>query len=243
MKGIYSALHRFAQRTVIQPAIDFVYSPICFHCQNPVRSGEYLCDECSEWLTPIEFESEIHRSLRNEILSNTKYVSDVYALYEFMPGGVLQTLIHDLKYQQKTRIGFDLGKELGRSIQHIYSIDDTWLLVPIPLHPSRERQRGYNQAFYIALGISEITGSPVASDMVYRVRNTRTQTKLTLDERKENISAAFEYDKKRIEGEPAQIAIVDDVITTGATIGEVASVLPRTGSLYAFSLAHSPINA
>ncbi len=236
-------MSEFLKRNLIHPAIDFVYSPICFYCRAPVQSGMYLCVECDSWLEQIPYESEMHMLLRNEVLSHGQSLLDVYALYEFVPGGVLQTLVHDLKYQQKTTIGFDLGKRLGRAVQAFFGVDDSWIVIPVPLHPSRERERGYNQSYYIAEGIRNVSDAKVADKMVYRMRNTRTQTKLTTSERKNNVSSAFTYVDKRNVLPNRNIAIVDDVITTGATIAEFSRILPKSSNIYAFSLAHSSINA
>lgn len=242
MSFMQTSMGEFLRRNIILPAIDFVYSPICFYCRGLVQSGMYLCNECDSWLEQIPYETDLHASLRNEVLSHCQTLLDVYALYEFVPGGVLQTLIHDLKYQQKTTVGIDLGRRLGEAVRAFFGVDDSWIVIPIPLHPSRERERGYNQSYYIAAGIREVTGAPVADKAVHRIRNTRTQTKLTTPERKNNVTSAFVCIDKREILSNRNIAIVDDVITTGATIAEVSRILPKNANIYAFSLAHTSTN-
>lgn len=236
-----AVLTQFLMRNLIIPAIDFIYSPICFHCQRPVASGMYMCDECDAWLQTIPYESDLHVSLRGEVLSHCKEIRDVYALYDFQPGGVLQTLIHDLKYQQKTKIGVDLGKRLGRQMRHFFGVDDSWVLIPVPLHPVKGRERGYNQAYYIARGVQQSTGARIDVRSIARLRKTRSQTKLTMTERKANVSGAFVCTAPAETFAAQPVAIIDDVITTGVTISEIVRILPEESRIYAFSLGHAPM--
>lgn len=242
MMRFHRSCLEFTMRNFIVPVMDFIYSPMCFHCQHPVPSGNYLCSSCSGWLVPLPFESELHTSLRNEVFSHSHIFRDVYSLYEFIPGGILQTLIHHLKYQQKTRVGIDLGRRLGTTAKESLGIDESWILIPVPLYTARERERGYNQAYYIAAGIQEVTGARIDMKSIIRIRKTRTQTKLTTTERKDNVASAFACGNgDGIEGR--SVAIIDDVITTGATITEIAHILPGKNHIYALSLAHSPVHA
>lgn len=241
MKPQSPSLIRTALRYVVYPAIDFIYAPICYYCQRTVQSGAYLCGECESWLVPLECDSEQHKSLRSEVFSVCRRIRDVYALYDFVPGGVLQELIHNLKYQQKTNIGVDLGKRIGEFAAVNFGMDDSWVLIPVPLHPSKERERGYNQSYYIARGIHSVTGAHVDTRSVRRLRKTRSQTKLTISERQENVSGAFTLQGKRLRSGALNVAVIDDVITTGSTVAELVSVLPDKLNVYAFSIAHAPL--
>ncbi len=234
---------QFALRNIIHPAIDFVYPPICLYCQQSVKSGEYLCEECASWLVRLDIESEQHVSLRNEVFAVCQGLRDVYALYDFVPGGVLQGLIHNLKYQQKTSIGIDLGKRIGEAAAKFFGLDDSWILIPVPLHPSKERERGYNQSYYIARGIQKLTGARVDTRTVRRIRKTRSQTKLTTSERQENVAGAFVFDDPRRTLTTQNVAIIDDVITTGSTIAEIVHVLRDELNVFAFSIAHAPMQS
>lgn len=125
-------------------------------------------------------------------------------------------LIHKLKYQHCDDIGTLLGEMCGVELQKSGFLSDVDALVPIPLHPRRERRRGYNQSEIIAQGISRVTGIPVLSDAVIRSIHTKTQTKKNKTERAKNVSGIFSVvDAAVLEGK--HIVIVDDVITTGAT--------------------------
>jgi ComF family protein len=236
-------MSHFVKRNLLLPLIDFVYSPICFYCMQSVNSGEYLCTECESWLVRLEFESDQHRSLRNELSSISRRLRDIYALYDFVPGGVLQALIHNLKYQQKTNIGIDLGKQLGNAAAEFFSMDESWIILPVPLYPSKERERGYNQSYYISLGIKSVTGAQIDTKSVLRIRNTRSQTMLTTAERRENVSGAFILNRQSPSPENNPVAIIDDVITTGSTIAEIVSILPGKSDVYVFSIAHAPLQS
>jgi len=229
-------------RYFVVPFIDFVYPPICFHCKRTVESGEFWCRQCDKMLQPVGVGSETHLYLRNMLVSDKTPIQDVYALYEFEREGPLQTLIHELKYQQKTEIGVEFGKRLGKAAQAIFGVDDTWILIPVPLHPAKERERGYNQAYHIARGIQEATGADLTTDLIHRQRNTRTQTTLTKAERQENVHGAFECDDRLKTIEKSPIALIDDVLTTGATMTSIARLFPAGARVYALSIGYAPLH-
>lgn len=134
-----------------------------------------------------------------------------------------------MKYEGFEKLGVWLGRELGRAIQSTGLQADC--LIPIPLHKRKFRERGYNQAELIARGTSEITGICVRSDIVRRWRFTDTQTKLNIEQRKKNMDDAFEV----VPGKESAVhhmrcIIVDDVITTGATIQSCAGELHAAGA-------------
>ncbi len=230
------------KRMLIDPLIDFIYSPVCFHCNDAVSPQEYWCARCDNTLQVIQTGSESHKYLRDEILTQNENLRDVFALYEFLPGGVLQTLLHELKYQQKPDVGVWLGRRLGNTVKNIYGVDASWLLIPIPLHPAKERERGYNQSYYIARGVYEMTGARIVTNLIERKRNTRTQTKLSKSERKQNVSEAFLLNASKSDLSSHPVALIDDVITTGATVLSIAKILPEDAQIYAFSIGNAPLH-
>lgn len=138
-----------------------------------------------------------------------------------------QSLIRNIKYNGKRALAADLaGYHPGLSSLNS-NVD---IIIPVPLHWTRLRKRGYNQAEWFAKGISSITKIPIAGDVVYRVRSTGTQTKLDKSERNTNIRDAFALRKtaeSRVAGK--RVLLVDDVITTGATITECANSIIAAG--------------
>ena len=148
---------------------------------------------------------------------------DAYAQYYFSKQGMVQHLMHQLKYHQNKEVGLQLGRLMGQSIKTSGRFRAN-ALVPLPLFKKREKKRGYNQATILCEGIAEITGLPVWKDVVIRPEHTETQTKKGRVERWKNIDGKFLLvNPGKIEGK--HIILVDDVITTGATLESCGQVL------------------
>jgi len=129
----------------------------------------------------------------------------------------IQRVIHKMKYADQPMIGYFLGRQAAIEFQYADFFDEIDVIIPIPLHPKRLNERGYNQSEYIAKGISDVIGKPVDLTHVMRTRNTPKQALQSGDERRENMEEAFAvhhpehlYHK--------HILVVDDLITTGETM-------------------------
>jgi ComF family protein len=135
--------------------------------------------------------------------------------------GVLQQAIYALKFGNYAR----LGRELGRHMAHRRSgeLAGVDYLLPVPLHPARMRERGYNQSAEIAAGLSQVLGVPVRDGLVRRCVNTRQQARLDAGERRANLAGAFAPVSAPPAG--ARMGLVDDVLTTGATLESCARAL------------------
>ena len=143
-------------------------------------------------------------------------VEQAASLFYFRMEDVYRTVIHQLKYKGNRQVGVRLGEELGYRLRDSPQFGDVDLLVPVPLHPRKEKMRGYNQSLCIAQGIAEVTKLPVSVGNLVRIRYTETQTRKSHLERQENVKNVFAVrDAGAFEGK--HIVIVDDVITTGAT--------------------------
>lgn len=140
----------------------------------------------------------------------------------------MQKLIHRFKYKGNKELGLQLGKIMGMHMKEAGRFNDVEVLIPMPLYPSRERQRGYNQSAVICNGISEIMNIPVLTDVVVRTKYTETQTKKDRIERWKNIEGKFELKKKDAIANK-HVLLVDDVITTGATLEACGSQLMNAG--------------
>lgn len=135
----------------------------------------------------------------------------------YTKGGILPPLIYHLKYHHRKRIGLLLGRMFGKDLLGSDFLNPIELIVPVPLHPEREKKRGYNQALIIAQGLSEATRIPVSVGSLLRVVCNPTQTKRSKTQRWENVKNIFKVaDPKSLEGK--HLLLVDDVITTGSTI-------------------------
>ena len=125
--------------------------------------------------------------------------------------------MHELKYNGNKEIGFIMGSALGQMILSFYKLDDIDFIIPIPLHKKREFQRGYNQAEIIANGVSSVIKVPVLNDSVWRIVNNKSQTNRNRSARNLNTDNIFEVSNfVNLKGK--HILLLDDVITTGATM-------------------------
>lgn len=144
----------------------------------------------------------------------------------FTKGSLVQEIMHQVKYRNRPDAAFDIGIWMGNDIKESPIASSTELMIPMPLHSSREEKRGYNQATLMCKGIHAVTGIPFADRLVKRNKATITQTKQHRGERWENMQSAFELtEPAAMEGKT--IMLVDDVITTGATIEALAAQLRK----------------
>ncbi|QQS37061.1 MAG: ComF family protein [Ignavibacteriales bacterium] len=217
--------------------LDFVLPRFCVHCSKKLLTEEYfICTGCHEELKIPD--DEFIKSEFNRKFADKNIVSGFSSAFVFEKDGVLQSMIHSLKYNQNFKIGVYLGKLTALELQSKLDLWKPDMLVPVPLHTLKKTERGYNQSFYIANGISSVTGIPVSKSVIKRIRFTQSQTTMNLEERQENISGAFKcVDSKKVSGK--KIILVDDVITTGATTNEAAASLLASGAekIYAVSSA------
>jgi ComF family protein len=149
---------------------------------------------------------------------------DVACLLNFYSYSDVKLMLHRLKYKGRKDIGFQLGLMAGQKAKSSLFFDDIDLIVPIPIHKSKLLKRGYNQAAFIAKGVGERMNIPVREDVIIKHTNTKSQTKMNRIERVKNVGSSFQLvDKFGIQGR--HILLVDDVLTTGATIEACANHL------------------
>jgi ComF family protein len=209
----------------LTPYRDVIFPATCVCCGSSVAGDDtFLCVWCkNERFEPAGFTD-------GEILP--EMIRFRFAMWHFDKGGYLQKLLHDLKYQFLRGAGRELGEYAGhmflartdeRLLEEIGKQDP--LLVPVPLHPSKRRKRGYNQAMALAEGVSRVTSWDVAGQgTVLRVKKTKTQTGLDISRREKNLEGAFSI-KNGVPFQNRFPVIVDDVFTTGATTFEMAKTI------------------
>lgn len=219
---------------IISGLSSIAFPRVCLCCGLETTEGErQICSFCKQ----DRFETanpDFKRCSSGVILPFS--VSFQHALWLFDKGGLLQDLLHYLKYERLTGIGLELGMGLGDSLMRHPEIADLLephsevLLVPVPLHYLKFRKRGFNQAYFIARGVQAVMGFSICGIKdVVRTKNTRSQTGFSLKKRVDNIKGAFRV--RRPEAVEGKIVIViDDVFTTGSTSFELAAVLKEAGS-------------
>ncbi|MCD6168994.1 MAG: ComF family protein [Candidatus Latescibacteria bacterium] len=216
--------------------LDFVYPPYCCLCGTRLQEGEkVVCEGCWGEVKPLQ----------GPFCPNCGYPvkpgADECAMcqqrgWTFRQVGVLadfqppvQQLIHLLKYKGKRSVGTRLGAMLSQALQGRPQWQRADLIIPVPLHRSRLRERGYNQSLLIAKALAERLQKPLRQELLVRRRNTRSQTKLNVAQRVENVSGAFQV-KYPVEVREKRIILVDDVITTGATADACSRSLVNAGA-------------
>ena len=146
------------------------------------------------------------------------------AYYQFKKQSKVQNLLHQLKYKGQKQVGIKTGSLYGTELKQEKIYQDMSVIIPVPLHPNRERKRGYNQSEMFAMGLSQTMEIPYFSDVLVRTTASETQTKKSKFKRWENVKSIFEIQNEAVIRNK-HILLVDDVITTGATIEACAQML------------------
>lgn len=209
------------------PVLDFIYPPVCLLCDEKYSGSDILCPACSEFLERSAQLDFINESADFYHLSDALYFDGIYYFWEFTPE--IQKLVHHLKYNGMTKIADFLGKIMATQFIHKEEVD---CIVPIPLHPVRYRERGYNQSEKVAFVLSKFWCVSMQSNILKRISYTPTQTHLTAEERQKNLSNSFNASCEKVKGQ--SILLVDDIITTGSTMNICAKVLKNAGAKQVF---------
>ncbi len=189
----------------------------CLGCSNSLYKGEeILCTRCILELPKTKYHEQIDNTIKSR-LSGRLPLAHAMAFLKFRKTGVVQHLLHQLKYNNHPEVGIRLGKIYGKELADSGYGKDFDLIIPIPLHPSRKRRRGYNQSAKFAEGLSSSMQIPWDESIAERKIKTKTQTRKTKIERWENVKDVFfiKHPEKIVN---KRILLIDDVITTGATL-------------------------
>lgn len=212
-------------RNLLRPLEDLlslVYPHLCLACQyNAPPYGEHLCTSCRATLPEANFHESKENPFTERFWGRVRLETGA-ALYLFTKESRVQNLLHQLKYNGKKEIGLILGRQFGASLKRSPFFSGIEAIVPVPLHPKKLLIRGYNQSEYFANGLSESMNVPVLKNGLRRVVHAESQTKKSREERLNNIKDAFVVNTpKALEGK--QVLLVDDVLTTGATLETCAN--------------------
>jgi ComF family protein len=218
---------------IINSLNNFIAPPRCEICQSYLdldnNKYEFICQKCFD-LIPLAPQPDV---IYNRLISNFDkddlYINGAVSLFSMKENHNYMKAIYSLKYSGFSRIGSELGKELGRLIKFYNKINFD-ALVPVPIHHARKRERGYNQSEYIAKGISEIIGCPVKTDIIKRKKYTQTQTLLSKTQRRTNVANAIVPYNKNMKLNGGSFLLIDDVLTTGSTLNSCAKILLSLGA-------------
>ncbi len=209
----------------IDAFLHLFFPNICLYCSNPLLESEetvcYRCISSLEVNRELDFrDNEVAHLFEGKVKINLATVG-----FRYHKKGILQKLIFQLKYHHHKEIGIILGREMTYALGNTeFSTVD--YIIPVPLHPKKERKRGYNQSFFIAKEISEVLKKEVRTDILKRKTNTVSQTKKSRMERFENMENVFFITNgSTLEGK--HILLIDDVVTTGSTLVNCAEILEK----------------
>lgn len=221
----------------LQVFADFFLPRFCLCCNEKLDPAtKVICDICFSQIQTVD-QSRLAHEYNNKFLEE-KIIENFFSLFLFESQGNIQTLLHELKYNNKFTLGMFLGKHLAEASKEILDAEAIDLIIPMPLHSLKKAERGYNQAYFIAKGFVKIIDKPITTKAVKRKKYTESQTKLTAEERKENMSNAFAVSSpKQIENK--NILLIDDVVTSGATVSALGRELKenKANRIFAVSVA------
>ncbi|MDR1881554.1 MAG: ComF family protein [Prevotella sp.] len=227
-------------RNLFRDFLNLFFPDLCVVCNQRLSEGEeYICTDCLLSIPKTNYHLQPDNRLEQFFAGRIPF-RHIAAFAYFVKGGSIQNIIHELKYKHNPGIGRFIGELCGENIVDSDFISGLDLLAPVPLHPKRQKQRGYNQSLEICKGISRVTGIPIDSETVVRKVNNKSQTRNSRFDRWKNVEDIFALTNERsFQGK--HILLVDDVITTGSTLESCAKeILKCEGckiSIYAVGTA------
>ncbi len=200
------------------------YPVLCEGCKQPLVAPEtILCISCLLEMPQTKYHNLPNNDTALLFAGRIPFINATTYAW-FTNDGLLQLLLHGLKYKGKKEIGVFLGQQFALSLldtDWIHTID---LIIPVPLHPKKKAIRGYNQSMMIANGISNILKKPATEEILFRIKHTESQTNKSRTERLKNMEGAFKINPLK-ELKNTHILLCDDVLTTGATLEACANIL------------------
>lgn len=213
-------------KSAAEKLLDLFYPNLCLSCERKCDSSrELFCLECQYHIHP----TLMHEHSENEFTAHFKgriAITGGAALYYYIKGGRLQQAMEGLKYRNRPDIGLELGRFYGMLLRDHDPYRQAQLILPVPLHPKRKAQRGYNQSAMVAQGLFESMGIPFREDLLVRKKETNSQTEKNRMDRVVNMQSAFELRKPELL-KNQHLLLVDDILTTGATLEACARLLTR----------------
>lgn len=215
-----------AIRTTAKILINFAhlfFPKLCVTCREPlIQAEEQICLECLCDLPQTNF----HRQEENpvcQLFMGKVDIVNASAWLHYEKGTKVQQLIHAFKYYDNRALAYQMGRQMGMSLQAYIDKETDWL-IPVPLHRKRHRQRGYNQSEWICRGLASVIHVPVYTDGLQRKTASGTQTDKSIYARWINVQDIFTLkDTQCLEGK--HVLLIDDVITSGSTLSACAEVL------------------
>ena len=204
-------------KNIVNSTLHLFYPHICTGCGSDLlQENNLLCLRCIHDLPHTNFAALANNQIEKDFWGRINLTA-AYSQFYFSKEFLIQHLIHQLKYKGDTKIGFYLGEIMGKTLHNSNRFSSIDALVPLPLYAAKEHKRGYNQATVICNGMSSVMNIQVLNNAVIRQHATETQTRKHRTERWENVKSSFKVAKPgELSGK--HLLLVDDVVTTGATL-------------------------
>lgn len=217
---------------------ELLFPALCAACSKHLYTGEQvICTKCLYDLPYTDDHLNQHNKVAKQLWARLPFQQAMAMLY-FRKGTKVQRLMHQLKYNGKTDVGIKLGQLLGQRLVQNSLYQKIDVVIPVPLHPRKQQARGYNQSEYIAKGIAQELGISVDATSLVRIKFSQSQTKKNRYNRYENMADIFCcFNQQQLKGK--NVLLVDDIITTGATLEACGQVLLDAGinGLYIAAIA------
>ena len=201
--------------------LEFIYPTLCISCNNRlVIQEKFLCIDCWYDLPVTNFHFHTDNKVA-QLFWGRVQIENATAFFAYNKGSNYQHLIHFIKYKGLKELGFETGRRFGNELLASPAFNAVDIIVPVPLHPKKQKIRGYNQSEWIAKGIAEAMNKTVSINNLRRNLHTSTQTRKNRFERWENVENIFEVTNP-YEFRGRHILLIDDVVTTGSTLESCA---------------------
>lgn len=202
---------------MLRSFFNLFYPKLCSSCGSALRRNEnVICTICIIDLPRSSYYLDNDNPVAKMFWGRVKLEAAI-ATFIFVKKGKIQKIMHELKYNGNTEVGEILGIELGKDFKRIEHLPKVDFVIPVPLHPKKQKLRGYNQSDFIANGVAKILECEVGFDILVRKDHSDSQTKKSKYERWENVGSIFKVGRKE-ELFGKHVLLVDDVITTGSTL-------------------------
>ncbi len=210
----------------INDFISLIFPRLCASCKQSLVNGEHhFCLQCIHQFPYTNFHQHDDNKVAKQFWGRVDIKSATAYLY-FKKGSAIQQVMHQLKYQNRPELAQELGKMYAKDLVKCARYQGSDAIVAVPLHKKRLRKRGYNQSEYFARGLAEGLNVKVDNQFLSRIRETETQVNKSRFKRYENMGNTFSVNEKT---RYKKVILVDDTITTGATLEACALALQNAG--------------
>lgn len=212
-------------KRILTELLSLFFPDTCINCKTPLLSGEEkICITCLNQLPYTRFNRE--QNPTDPIFAGRGEINAANAFLYYGKGGITQKLIFSVKYHNNKKLGFILGRMAALQLTRNSDFEEPDVLIPVPLHKTRLRKRGYNQSEWIAKGFNSVCQKQIDTTSLIRIKQTETQTKKNLYDRLTGIETAFQL-INNTNLENRHVLLIDDVMTSGATLNACIKELLR----------------